>query len=293
MMTINRDMLLVAAIVALSLVAIAAHFSSSVGEYSTDNHQWNGTSKFFGTAGKYGAVALSSYGSLPEETGTMLMVIAPRTGLSEEEIRACGEFLAKGNTVFIADDGRFGNILLEDIGCSIRIAPARLRSIDREFIHQDSILGYTERSDALTAGVNAIVLNRPSYTTGGEALINTSVLTWEEKHGNNVVDPDENLTNYAIFSRETVSGGTVYVFSDPSVFINGMQALDAEDNRQFIGNILGTHDGILIDQVHCGTTGPFGWGQAAYLPDSGAVVEIIATVCAIAGLVYLFYSKIY
>jgi hypothetical protein len=293
MMIINRDMLLVVVIVALSLVAIASHFSSSTGEYCSDNHQWNGTSQFYGAAERGGSVSLNAYGSLPDQPGTMLMIIAPRERHSDEEIGACVEFLGKGNTIFIADDGSASNKLLEQLGCSIRIAPARLKSIDRAFIHPDSILGYTERSDAMTEGVNAVVFNRPSYTTGGEALINTSILSWEEKHGNNMVDPDENLTNYAIFSRDTVNGGMVYVLSDPSIFINSMQALEAEDNQRFIQNILGAREQILIDQVHCGSTGPLGWGPTAYLPNLGVMIEIIATVCAIAGIIYLFYRKLF
>jgi hypothetical protein len=292
-MIINRDRLIVAVIVALSLAAIGAHFSSSVTEYSSCNHQWNGTSQFFGIAEKYHPVSVYEYGSVPDQPGTMLLIIAPQEAYSDEEVEVCNHLLEQSNTIFIADDGRISNGLLEQLGCRIRIAPARLKSIDRGYAHPDSILGYTERSDEMTNGVNAIILNRPSYVTGGEALINTSILTWEEKNGNNVVDIDENLTNYAIFSRESVNGGTVYVFSDPSIFINSMQSLDAENNRQFIRNILGTPDLILIDEAHCGGTGPLGLGQTAYLPNPGLMIEIIATVCAIAGIIYLFYRKIF
>jgi hypothetical protein len=293
MMIINRDRLIVMVVIALSLVAIASHFSSSGGEYSRYNHQWNGTSQFFGTAERYGSISLDSIEALPEQTGAMLLIIAPREGYSDDEILAYSNFLEKGNTIFIADDGRISNKLLEKIGCNVRIVPGRLKSIDREFIHADSILGYTVRSDNMTEGVNAIVLNRPSYVTGGDALINTSILTWEEKHGNNVVDADENLTFYAIFSRATVNGGTIYVLSDPSIFINCMQPLDAEDNQRFIRNILETPQQILIDQGHCEDTRPIGLGQTTFLPGSGLLVEIIATVFSIAGIIYLFYSKIY
>jgi len=289
----NRDRLLVVAIVALSLVAIAAHFSSSATEYGRDNHQWNGTSQFFGAADRHGSVSLFEYDLLPDQPGTMLLIIAPGEEYADAEIQACSDFLGAGNTIFIADDGRHSNKLLEQLGCSVSIVPARLMSIDRAFTHPDSILGYTERSDDMTEGVSAVVLNRPSYVTGGEALINTSILTWEEKNGNHVVDADENLTNYAIFSRDTVNNGTVYILSDPSIFINGMQSLDAEDNPRFILNVLETPEQILIDQVHCGSAGIAGAGSTAYLPYSGLLIEIIATVCSIACIIYLFYSKIF
>jgi hypothetical protein len=289
----NRDRLLVLAIVALSLVAIASHFSSSITEYGRDNHQWNGTSQFYGAADRHGSVFLNEYGQLSDEPGTMLLIIAPQEDYTDAEIQACSEFLNAGNTMFIADDGRHGNKLLEQLGCSVDIVPARLRSIDRAFTSPDSILGYTERSDDMTEGVNAVVLNRPSYVTGGDSLINTSILTWEEKNGNNYVDPDENLTNYAIFSRETVNSGTIYILSDPSIFINGMQSLTEEDNQRFIQNILKTPDTILIDQVHCGSGGPAGMGLAAHLPVSGMLIEIIAMVCSIACIIYLFYSKLF
>jgi hypothetical protein len=293
MMNMNHDRLLVVVIVALSLVAVAAHFSSSVSEYGRDNHQWNGTSQFYGSAGRYDSIFLYEYDQLSDQPGTMLLIIAPREGFADSDIRACSDFLNTGNTIFIADDGRNSNNLLEQLGCSVTVVPARLRSIDRAFTHPDSILGYTERSDDMTEGVSAVVLNRPSYVTGGEVLINTSILTWEEKNGNNYVDGNENLTNYAIFSRETVNTGTVYVLSDPSIFINGMQSLDAEDNQRFILNVLETPEQILIDQVHCGSTGHAGTDLTAHLPFSGVLIEIIATVCSIACIIYLFYSKLF
>ncbi|HDR72953.1 MAG TPA: DUF4350 domain-containing protein [Methanoculleus sp.] len=289
----NRDRILVVAIVALSLVAIAAHFSSSADEYGRDNPRWNGTSQFSAAAERHGAIALYEYGSLPGRSDSMLLIIAPARGFAEAEIGACSEFLTRGNTIFIADDGRGSNILLEKLGSSVRIVPSRLRSIDRAFSHPDSILGYTERPDDLVQGVNAVVLNRPSYVTGGEALINTSVLTWEEKSGNYEVDAGETLTNYAIFTRETVNGGTVYVLADPSIFINGMQALDVQDNRQFIQNILATPHQVILDQVHCGGAAPIGSDLSGYLPGAGMAIKIIATVCSLAAIIYLFYSKIF
>nr|HPK82110.1 DUF4350 domain-containing protein [Methanoculleus sp.] len=88
--------------------------------------------------------------------------------------------------------------------------------------------------------------NRPAAVTGGEPLLETAILTWEDADGDGRISGDEVFGTAVICAAE----GNLTVLGDESLFINAMLA----ENPQFIENI----QPIRVDSIHSrtGTANP-------------------------------------
>jgi len=229
------------------------HISTNTEEFSRYNMQWNGTSQFFGSRAGMDATEIRQISDLAGRTGSFLLIIAPERPFDDRESREVHDFLTQGNVVFLADETGAGNTLLEGLDSEIRVFPANLTSMERQYGDPSSVLAHPSSPDPLNTGITSLVLNSPSYTKGGTPVFTTSLLTWADDNGNGRIDETEGLGRYTILSREYMGEGTLYVLSDPSVFINGMQDAGRE-NSVFLGRLAG-HYGpdLLIEQDHSST----------------------------------------
>ena len=235
----------------LAVITLVAHTSTTTLEFSRYNWAWNGTSGFFADLDARNAYDLVLYDDLAGRNDTMLLVIAPEESFSDREIIAIQYFLEYGNTLFIADETGTSNRLLEQLGLGIRIKKGNIYSMQSESIDYSSAIAYIREPDPLLANVTALTLNRPSIVNGGEILASTSFLSWDDANMNYHLDVNENLSSFGILARERVGKGTLYVLSDPSVFVNGMrEARLSSDNEVFIRNLLSLHPDICVDQSH-------------------------------------------
>jgi hypothetical protein len=238
-------------LIILAVIALIAHVSTTTLEFSRYNRAWNGTSGLFTELDAHNARDVVLYDDLEGRNDTLLLIIAPDTPFSDSEADAIRDFLLNGNTLFLADETGGSSSLLDQIGIKTRIRRVNIASLQREFTHYSSVIAYTREPDPLLANVSTLTLNRPSVTNGGVTLVSTSVLTWEEINKDFYLDENENLSSFGILAREQVGNGTLYVFSDPSIFVNGMRdAKLSSDNEVFIRNLLSLHRDILVDQTH-------------------------------------------
>ena len=237
----------------VSLSILVLHISTNTDEFSRYNLQWNGTSEFFGSMDTAGRVEIQDISGLAGRTDSLLLIIAPERPFAEWECEDILGFLRGGNSVFLADEDGSGNTLLEGIDSEIRIIHANLTSIDRHYDDPSSVIAYPSSPDPFNSGIDYIVLNRPSSVKGGTPLFVTSLLTWVDGNGNGRIDETEELGRYPILSREYIGNGTLYVLSDPSLFINGMQNIGG-GNRIFCGKFTGydRYD-LLVEQDHSRT----------------------------------------
>ncbi|MDD2260314.1 MAG: hypothetical protein PHO87_04885, partial [Acholeplasmataceae bacterium] len=81
----------------------------------------------------------------------------------------------------------------------------------------------------LFAGIETLLTNRPAAIEGGEPLVETSVLTWDDGDGDGRVSGDETFARRVVCARE----GNLTVLGDPSLFVNAMLA----ENPAFIENL--------------------------------------------------------
>ncbi len=242
-------------LILLAGITLVAHFSTTTLEFSRYNRGWNGTSNLFTELEAPNTNDLISYDDLAGRNDTLLLIIAPGESFSDRESIAIRYFVENGNTLFIADETGASNRLLSYIQSGMRIEQEKIVSVQDISLRSSLVIGHTRKFDPLLANVSALTLNRPSVVHGGEALVITSFLTWEDLNMNYNLDMNENLSSHGVLARNRVGKGTVYVLSDPSVFVNGMQKESFSGNKVFIQNLLSLHRDILIEQSHSLTAG--------------------------------------
>ncbi|MDD4469372.1 MAG: DUF4350 domain-containing protein [Acholeplasmataceae bacterium] len=221
----------------LAGAAVFAHVTTTTEEYSRYNVGWNGTSGFAG----------AEIRDLRDiDPGATLLVLAPDRPFTPEEVGTLRAFLDNGGRVLIADEEGAANDLLADLGSAMRVRPGNLSSLDRGHTDPGLFRGYVVGNSTLFAGIETLLTNRPAAIEGGEPLVETSVLTWDDGDGDGRVSGEEVFETAVICASE----GNLTVLGDPSLFINAMLA----ENPEFIDNL----QPVLIDATHSrtGTTNP-------------------------------------
>ncbi len=260
-----------------SALLLTSHLTSNNLEFSRYNTGWNGTSVFFSGFDRHRVTEINDPADLaPYRNNTLLLIIAPERQPTGQEIAAYRSFLERGNTILLADDFGTGNAILRQIGSRIVILPGNLSSIDRAYNDPYSVVAYPVANVSPVRSLSAIVLNRPAPLEGGDPLLTSSVMSWIDNNGNKRIDPDEMMGRFAVMAQEKVGGGEIIVLSDPSIFINAMQDLDAKwDNRQLIRHLVDGADPVLIDQMNSRTTGTEGMSTILHVMKTTLSIEIV------------------
>ncbi len=247
----DKAVVIAALLIVITAIALTVHVSTTDIEFSRYNHDWTGTSEFFTQLEAYGAEDVVFPADLSGRNDTLLLIIAPSTSFSPGEISSLKDFLADGNTLFIADEAGSANGLLEGLGSDIRIHPGNISSVDKEFADPGLVIGYPRQDDPILTNVSALTLNGASALSGGIILVSTTFFSWDDTNGNYNFNKNESLSSFGLLSRNSIGNGTLYVLSDPSIFINGMMdAPLSSDNDAFIENMLFHHPVILVEQSH-------------------------------------------
>ena len=268
----------IAALVLLaSALLLTAHLTSNNLEFSQYNTGWNGTSVFFLGLDRHRVTdIIDPAGLAPYRNTTLLLIIAPERLPSVQETAAYRSFLERGNTILLADDFGTGNAILRGIGSRIVILPGNLSSIDRAYNDPYAVVAYPVANVSPVRLISAILLNRPAPLEGGDPLLTSSIMSWIDTNGNKRIDRDEMMGRFAVMAKEKIGGGEIIVLSDPSIFINSMQGLDAKwDNRQLIGNLVDRADPVLIDQMNSRTTGTEGMSTILHVMKTSLSTEIV------------------
>ena len=288
----NTRAIIAVLLIVLAAIALIAHLSTTTIEFSRYNGDWTGTSGLFADLDARGARDLVSYDDLAGRNDTLFLIIAPNSSFPAGEAAALRRFLEDGNTVVIADETGVANDLLERLGSSIRIQPGDISSTEMEFFDYWSVIVYPRHDDPLLANVSAITLNRPSAVNGGESLVRTTLLSWDDTNANYHLDANETLSSFSILAREPVGRGTLYVFSDPSIFVNGMrQARLTSDNAVFTKNLLSLQSGILVDQSHSLTGGADAVLATAIWVKNTMVIKISALIVSLLLVAVAFWRR--
>ena len=247
----NKAPIITALLIVIAAVTLTMHLSTTDIEFSRFNREWTGTSEFFDQLEAHGAEDVGVPADLVTRNDTLLLIIAPNTSFSTGDISSLKDFLSNGNTLFIADETGSANGLLEGLGSTIRINPGDISSIEMDLADYWLVIGYPRHDDPLLANVSALTLNGPSAVSGGNLLVTTSLFSWDDKNENYYPDKDEPFSSFGILSRDSVGNSTLYVLSDPSIFINGMMDIPlSSDNDAFIRNLLSSHPAILVEQSY-------------------------------------------
>lgn len=261
---------LVLTVVLTGLVA-ASTSSTSFGAY---NPAWDGAASLGDEADAVDsevvrALNTTAYLSTPAE-GTVAVVLAPDRSYDDQDIARVRSFLQRGGTLVVAEDyGRPGNRLLADVGARSRVDGTPLRD-EREYYRAPSLPVATNvTASNATEGVDQLTLNHGSVVTDVPAdanasrsnatvLVRSSEFAYLDANGNEELDDAETMASRPVVVSERVGNGTVYVVSDPSLFINAM--LERPGNRRFVRNLFGAHDRVLLDLSHQSNQPPLAVG---------------------------------
>jgi len=232
-----REAWAVLLILLLAGAVVFTHTTTTTEEYSRYNVGWNGTSNL-------AAEEVRDLRGL--DPASTLLVLAPDRPFTAEEAGYLRAFLDSGGRVLIADEEGNANPLLADLGSTMRVRPGNLSSLDRGHTDPGLFIGYVVGNTTFFAGVETVLANRPAAVEGGEPLIETSILTWDDGDGDGRVSGDETFARRVVCARE----GNLTVLGDASLFVNAMLA----ENPTFIEKIRP----VLVDAAHSrtGTTNP-------------------------------------
>jgi hypothetical protein len=249
---VSRVLWVAGLILLVAFLGASLHLSGSTHPYSRYNTDWNGTSLLFRDLDSRGA-SFYHGGPLPSGGDSVFLILVPQGEYSETETEGIRDFIERGNIVVLADDSGSGNQLLSGISGAIRIARGNLSSADRYYDDPSTPLAFPRTNGTLTQGIGKFVLNRPAFLEGGIPVFSTSLLSWVDENGDGRLSSGESLGRYHVVASEEMGNGSLYVISDPSVFINGMQSAGSGEDALFVGNVLSLRRNLLIDQVHSRT----------------------------------------
>ena len=270
-MTMQREVWAILVLLLIAGAAVFAHATTTIEDYSRHNIGWNGTSRL--------GLEETRGGAPP--AGSTLLILAPEGSFTEDDINRLRTHLEGGGAVIIADKEGRANPLLSALGSSIRVQPGNLSSLERGHADPRLFRVQTAGNSSLFAGIETLLVNRPAAVQGGEPLLETSLLAWDDTTGDGRPGGTETFKRRAICARE----GDITVLGDPSLFINAM----LPENPEFIENL--RKQSVLIDAAHSGTgtrnpiINTLTWIQATPLARAAIAALVILPVA------YLFGRK--
>jgi hypothetical protein len=258
------------AVLVLSLSLIAPILSTTE-DFSIYNTGWNGTSALAISAYRSGSVvptlALSSTGSdltvvnLPldsfdlDPATSSLIIIGPSKPFTASEGGLVGDFVRNGGRLLLANDFGSGNSLLEAMDATSRFSGHLLMDLAFEKKPEFSVCFDIDRNNNITEGVTAILMNFATTIEAGEntsVIAMSSVASYQDMHENRLRDWNDPLGPFPVIAMEHLGLGQILLFSDPSIFINGM--LGQLDNELLANNTMLFIEGgareVFFDESH-------------------------------------------
>ena len=249
MRTIRYGTGIAVCVLALALAVLLIHLTTTSDEFGRYNPEWNGTSSFFDAFDRHKVTEIPDPARLAGYTNTTLLVIAPEKNFSSQDLREYKDYISRGNTLVLLDDFSDGNKLLKGIGSSIEILPGDLSSVDRAYNSPYLIVASASGPSTASSSGQGLVFDKAAAVSGGEPRLTTSLISWlDDKSAAPSPTAKKLLGRYTVAVHENLGKGDIYVISDPSIVINGMQGADAASApQQYIQNLAVGKRILLID----------------------------------------------
>ncbi|WP_436932808.1 DUF4350 domain-containing protein [Halosimplex halobium] len=262
---------------------------SSTSVFGAYNPAWDGTSEFRTVADDHDAepvIIRNTTGySASNANATVGVILSPETGYTQGEAARIEQFVRSGGTLLVAEDvGNHSNPLLARIGAEARVDGGLLRD-ERFYGASPSMPLVTAlESSPYTEGADQLLFNRgtPVEPNGSEVLAYSSNYSYVDRNLNGELDDSEVLDRRPVATIESLGAGEVVVVGDPSIFINAM--IDREDNRAFVGNLVGTHATVLLDLSHTAGVPPLVAVQLAL--QRSALLQIVTGIGLVLAVSY-------
>ncbi|GAB7016559.1 DUF4350 domain-containing protein [Methanogenium cariaci] len=282
------NILVVAALI-LAGIVILGYLSSTDAELSRYNNGWNGTATFYDQLERTGSTPVASSATLRSAPPNTHIMVEPHH-LPEEEKDTLRQFVRNGGTLILIAKNESANSIPEAVGSSIRIHESILSSIDREYADPRMVIAYRAQDHRVLKGVESIALNQPATLTGGEVLLQTSIISWIDRNNNGRADGMETFGKESVMAREVLESGEIIILSDSGVLINSMDSTVSErDNTQFRTNLAAGMD-TSYDTIFSQPFETDGALQAVTGAKSTNIIKILVLVL-ITGIICVAYAR--
>jgi len=236
--------------IALAIILIiAVWFFPSNEDFRVENPFWNGTRDI---SASYPALPLQSLSDLPPSPQGATLILIPYLNCTPTELEQLNRFISRGGRLVLADDYGHGNQILEYLGLRARFSGKTLL---------DPLVNYKNKQfpkiihlepGPLTGNTGSLVFNHATCLANvatANTLALSSSFSFLDLNGNQIWDEGEPTGALPVISHHNLGSGQVILVSDPSLFINSMEAIEGNDN--FIQNIAAiTTTSLFIDQSH-------------------------------------------
>lgn len=257
LLNVDYPRLMLYGLVTLFAVAVLYATSTAGTAFGVYNDRWDGANEIRGVANDLGVEVqitrnVSAYNT-ESATDTVALVLAPTANYSNRELLTLTTFLHNGGTLVVADDQTpppTGNQLLRGLRSDARFENATLRDERYNYRGPSVPVALNVSNTTLTRNVQSLTLNYGTAVQPGNAtiLVRSSGYAYLDYDQSETITGTETLRAYPVAVSEEVGNGTVIMVSDPSVFINRM--LEREGNEQFLRNVIGSNQRLLLDYSH-------------------------------------------
>jgi hypothetical protein len=243
-----RRFLALLTIALVILLIITVWFFPSNEDFRVENPFWNGTRNI---GARYPAQPLESLADLPASPQGATLILIPYLNCTPAELEQLNRFVSRGGNLILADDYGYGNQVLEHLGLKARFTRQTLL---------DPLSNYKTRqfpkiihlaNSPLTSNSERLVFNHATSLANvatASTLALSSSFSFLDLNGNGTWQDDEPTGPLPVISHHGLGSGQVILVSDPSLFINSMEA--REDNDSFMQNIASTTTSLYLDQSH-------------------------------------------
>ena len=215
-------------------------------DFNPSNPYWNGLTEFSRAAN---ASTVDAAVFKPDPRTTVVFVMGPSLNITEERVEAWRRYVEDGGVLVIMDETGIVNYALQALGLQVRVEGHVM--LDAVFYHNGwripKIMDF--RGGALTGNLSEIIMNVPSTLnfTGGSRgfriLAYSSSFSFLDLDGDGEFSGGEPVGPFPVAAEIQYGGGRIILFSDSSLFINGVIGLGG--NLQLLKNILGGRAAVL------------------------------------------------
>ena len=246
-MELRRFLVIITIALVVALI-ISVWFFPSNEDFRVENPFWNGTRDI---SASYPVMPLQSLSDLPSPPQEATLILIPYLNCTPTELEQLNRFVSRGGRLILADDYGHGNQILQYLGLRARFSRQTLLDPLTNYKSKQFPRIVNLEPGPLTSHSGNLVFNHATCLINvatTDTLAFSSPFSFLDRNDSGVWEEGETTGPLPVISQHELGSGQVILVSDPSLFINSMEAIEGNDS--FIRNIADTTTSLYLDQSH-------------------------------------------